>query len=103
ASTTASCSNKGGATSTWARNKEAGAMSSSPSGRSERDELLADLAAACALEPELWATVRALADAGELELLRLVRDFRDNLPAEEILKRHGPEAVLNERLRVVHR
>jgi len=78
-------------------------MSSSPSGRSERDELLSYLAAACGCEPELWATVRALGDTDEIELLRLVRDFRDNLPDETILARHGPKEVLEERLRVIHR
>src|SRR2546421_11122493 len=71
--------------------------------RSEADELLSYLAAACAEEPELWATVRTLADAGEVDLLRLVRDFRDNLSGPEILARHGSKEVLEERLRVVHR
>lgn len=61
------------------------------------------LAGACAAEPELWATVCALADAGEVELLRLVRDFRDNLPSEAILARHGPQETLDERLRIIHR
>ena len=78
-------------------------MPSCPSGPSERDELLGYLAGACAEEPELWATVKALAEAGEVELLRLVRDFRDNLPSEEVLARHGPRAVLDGRLRVIHR
>jgi hypothetical protein len=73
------------------------------SGQAEHDELMSYLAAACSDEPELWATVRALADAGESDLLRLVRDFRDNLPSHEILARHGPADVLEERLRVVHR
>jgi hypothetical protein len=74
-----------------------------PSRRSERDELLSYLAGACACEPDLLATVRALGDADEIDLLRLVRDFRDNLRGTEILARHGPQAVLDERLRVIHR
>jgi hypothetical protein len=47
--------------------------------------------------------VAALGEAGEVELLRLVRDFRDNVPGAEILARHGPPALLEERLRVLHR
>jgi hypothetical protein len=78
-------------------------VSSCRGGRSERDELLAYLAEVCALEPELAATVRALGEAGDIELLRLVRDFRDNLPSQEILARHGPEERLAERLRMIHR
>jgi hypothetical protein len=70
---------------------------------SECDQLLAYLAATCAEEPELWATVLALADAGEIDLLRLVRDFRDNLSNQAILARHGPKTLLDERLRVIHR
>jgi hypothetical protein len=78
-------------------------MSTCPPPPGERDELLGYLADACAAEPELGATVRALADAGEIDLLRLVRDFRDNRSSEEILSRHGPQAALDERLRLIHR
>jgi hypothetical protein len=78
-------------------------MPARPAGRSERDELLGYLDVACADEPELQATVRALAEADEIDLLRLVRDFRDNLPNQAILARHGPQVVLDERLRLVHR
>jgi hypothetical protein len=69
----------------------------------ELDSLVAYLGGACADDPDLFATVLALADAGELDLLRLVRDFRDNLSGGEILQRHGPASVLDERLRVIHR
>src|SRR5262249_43716287 len=65
--------------------------------------LLAYLGDACADDPDLLATVHALAEAGETDLLRLVRDFRDNVPGPEILQRHGPAAALDERLRVIHR
>jgi hypothetical protein len=78
-------------------------MSACPTQPDERDELMGYLATACAAEPELWATVCALADAGEVELLRLVRDFRDNLPNQEIVARHGSRETLDERLRVIHR
>jgi len=69
----------------------------------ERASLLAHLRGACADDPDLYATVLALDEAGELDLLRLVRDFRDNVSNSEILKRHGPPAQLDERLRVIHR
>ena len=68
---------------------------------SEREALLAHLTGACADEPDLLATVFALAETGELELLRLVRDFRDNVSRGEILQRHGPASVLDERLRAL--
>jgi hypothetical protein len=77
-------------------------MSARPPGQAERDELMGYLDTACADEPELAATVHALAEAGEVDLLRLVRDFRDNLPSQEILARHGPEETLSERLRLIH-
>jgi hypothetical protein len=69
----------------------------------DRDQLVTYLDRACAGEPELLATVHTLAEAGEIELLRLMRDFRDNQPDEELLARHGTQAVLNERLRLIHR
>lgn len=69
----------------------------------ERETLVAYLSEVCADDADLLATVLALGDAGELELLRLVGDFRDNLPGSEILKRHGPPALLDERLRLIHR
>lgn len=72
-------------------------------GPEDASSLLAYLTPACATEPELLATVVALAEAGEVALLRLVRDFRDNLPNPEILHRHGPADALDERLRVIHR
>ena len=74
-----------------------------PAAPSERESMLGSLSGACADEPDLLATVVALAEAGEDALLRLICDFRDNVPSGEILRRHGPEAVLAERLRVIHR
>ena len=59
----------------------------------EASSLRAYLVAACAAEPELLATV-ALAE-GEVELLHVVRDFRDNLPDRELRRRHG-EASTND-------
>jgi hypothetical protein len=67
----------------------------------ERAQLLDYLDGACAAEPELLATVHALAEAEEIDLLRLIRDFRDNLPGKDIRARHGPD--LDERLRIIHR
>lgn len=78
-------------------------MRKKPAATDPREELLSYLEVACADEPELLATVHDLADAGEIDLLRLVRDFRDNLPAKEILARHGPEDRLANDLRVIHR
>lgn len=72
-------------------------------GPEDAASLLAYLTPACAAEPELLATVVALAEAGEVDLLRLVRDFRDNLSNPEILRRHGPADALDERLQVIHR
>ena len=72
-------------------------------GLDEREALLAYLDEVCADDGDLRATVHALAEQDDLDLLRLVRDFRDNLPGDEILRRHGPAAVLDERLRVIHR
>src|SRR2546423_14403085 len=69
----------------------------------ERTALVAYLRGACADDPDLYATVLALDEAGELDLLRLVRDFRDNVSNSEILRRHGPPAQLGERLRAIHR
>jgi hypothetical protein len=69
----------------------------------DRDALVAYLDDVCADDPDLLATVHALAEANETDLLRLVRDFRDNVPGPEILQRHGPAAALDERLRVIHR
>jgi hypothetical protein len=65
--------------------------------------LLVYLSGACADEPELCATVATLAEADEIDLLRLVRDFRDNLSDSDILARHGPADSLSEKLRVIHR
>lgn len=65
--------------------------------------LAAVLRASCADDPDLSATVAALDEAGETDLLRLIRDFRDALGEGEILARHGPADRLDERLRVVHR
>jgi hypothetical protein len=69
----------------------------------EREALLAYLDEVCSDDADLLATARALADAGEIELLRLMRDFRDGLPGAELLQRYGPAAALDEKLRVVHR
>lgn len=66
----------------------------------DREALVAYLTAACADEPELLATVLALADAGEVGLLRVVRDFRDNVSERELRTRH---ADLDESLRLIHR
>src|SRR5258708_7445883 len=75
-----------------------------PAGGSERDQLLAYLVRACAGEPELIATANALAEAGEIDLLRLFRDFRDNHSDEVLLARQGGcRALLDERLRLIHR
>lgn len=69
----------------------------------DRETLLGYLGVACADEPELRATVATLAEADEIDLLRLVRDFRDNLANQDILDRHGPADLLDEKLRVIHR
>jgi hypothetical protein len=74
-----------------------------PATTNECDALLTYLGDVCADDPDLLATVHALADAGETDLLRLVRDFRDNVAGPMILQRHGPAAALDERLRVIHR
>ncbi len=71
--------------------------------RAERDELLGYLTAACAAEPELLATVHALAEAGEVDLLRLVRDFRDNQGDKTLRARHGGAEAVDEGLRLIHR
>src|SRR4051812_14746279 len=70
---------------------------------SECELLRAYLADVCADDADLLATVAALADAGEADLLRLIRDFRDNVSNAELLRRFGPPAALDERLRVIHR
>ena len=79
------------------------APSARPAATNDRDALVSYLGDVCADDPDLLATVHALAEANETDLLRLVRDFRDNVPNSEILRRHGPPAVLDERLRVIHR
>jgi hypothetical protein len=79
------------------------ATSARPAATNDRDALLSYLGDACADDPDLLATVHALAEADETDLLRLIRDFRDNVSGAEILQRHGPASALDERLRVIHR
>src|SRR5262249_16482594 len=78
-----------------------GAAMSKPAASEDGATLRGYLIAACAAEPELLATVLALADADELDLLRVIRDFRDNLPDREIRPRHGEQ--LDDKLRLIHR